>query len=232
MSRGGVAFVRTPCPARVRGTRAGYTSTQNLKTEPSRAGRGAGVRTHKKEGMSLATEIVIAPDERLRTECARVEKIDDEVIKTAKRMAKAMYKNEGCGIAAPQIGVLRQIVVIDVDWADDDATRNPMFLINPVIVEQSDQTALGYEGCLSVPGVSLEIARSTSVTVQALDLEGRLMQYEAANNLLCVCLQHEIDHLHGITMLERLDPAKRLEAMREYQEALAAGARPGETGSR
>ncbi len=178
----------------------------------------------------MATEIVISPDERLRTECAPVEAIDDEVKDIAKRMAKAMYKYEGCGIAAPQIGVLRQIVVIDCEWdGDKRSKKEPIFLINPVIVEQSEEKAVGSEGCLSIPGISVDIARSTSVTVRALDLDGRLMQYEAANNLFCVCLQHEIDHLHGITMFERLEPAERLRAMRSYQEALAAGARPGET---
>ncbi len=176
----------------------------------------------------MAVEIVISPDERLRTECAPVEVIDDEVKKIARQMAKAMYKYDGCGIAAPQIGVLRQIVVIDCDWGGD-GPKNPQFLINPVIVAQSEEKAVGSEGCLSIPGVSFDIERSTSVTVQALDLEGRLMQYEASNNLFCVCLQHEIDHLHGITMLERLKPEERLRGMRAYQQALAAGARPGET---
>lgn len=178
----------------------------------------------------MATEIVISPDERLRTECAPVEVIDDEVRDIARRMAKAMYKYEGCGIAAPQIGVLRQIVVIDCEWdGDQRGKKDPLFLINPVVVEQSDEKAVGSEGCLSIPGISLEIERPSSVTVRALDLDGRLMQYEAANNLFCVCLQHEIDHLHGITMFERLEPQDRLRAMRSYQEALAAGARPGET---
>lgn len=178
----------------------------------------------------MATEIVTAPDERLRTECALIEVIDDEVKKLAKRMTKAMYKYQGCGIAAPQIGVCRQMVVIDCDWdGDDNSTKNPIVLINPVIVEQSEETKVGGEGCLSLPGVMFDIERSTSVVVRALDLEGRLIQYEAANNLFCVCLQHEIDHLHGTTMLERLAPADRLRGMRAYQEALAAGARPGET---
>lgn len=178
----------------------------------------------------MATDIVIAPDDRLRTECERIEVIDDEVKKIAKRMAKTMYKYEGCGIAAPQIGICRQIVVIDCEWdGETNGTKNPLFLINPVIVEQSEETKVGSEGCLSLPGVSFDIERSTSVVVRALDLEGRLMQYEAANNLFCVCLQHEIDHLHGTTMLERLSPSDRLRGMREYQEALASGARPGET---
>ena len=178
----------------------------------------------------MATEIVIAPDERLRTVCEPVETIDDDVKKLAKRMAKAMYKYEGCGIAAPQVGELKRIVVIDCEWGGEPGDKkNPLFLINPEIVGASEEKAVGAEGCLSVPGVSFDIERSTSVVVRAYDLEGRLMQYEAANNLFCVCLQHEIDHLNGITMLERLEPAERLRGMREYQEALAAGARPGET---
>jgi peptide deformylase len=177
----------------------------------------------------MATEIVIAPDERLRTECAPVEVIDDEVKKIAKRMAKAMYKYDGCGIAAPQIGICRQIVVIDCEWGGDEGDKNPIVLINPQIVEQTEERAVGSEGCLSLPGVSFEVERAMGVTVRALDLEGRLMQYEAAGNLFAVCLQHEIDHLHGITMLERLEPAERLKGMRAYQEALAAGARPGDT---
>ncbi len=176
----------------------------------------------------MALEIVLSPDERLRTECAPVEVIDDEVKKTAKKMAKLMYKYDGCGIAAPQIGVLKQIVVIDCDWGDT-GEKNPIYLINPYIVEQSEETAFGSEGCLSVPGISVEVERSTSVTVRALNLEGQLMQYKASNCLFCVCLQHEIDHLHGLTMLERLEPAERMHAIAEYQEALAHGARPGDT---
>ena len=176
----------------------------------------------------MTPEIVLSPDERLRAECAPVEAIDDDVIKTAKRMAKAMYKYEGCGIAAPQIGDLRQVVVIDCDWGET-GKKDPVYLINPVIVEASDEKVSGQEGCLSIPGVSFEIERSRHVVVRAYDLEGRLMQYEASDNLFCVCLQHEIDHLHGLTMFERLSPADRLKGVREYQEALANGARPGDT---
>ena len=84
----------------------------------------------------MAQEIVLSPDERLRTECAPVEVIDDEIKKTAKKMAKLMYKYDGCGIAAPQIGVLKQIVVIDCNWGDT-GEKDPIYLINPYIVEQS-----------------------------------------------------------------------------------------------
>ena len=80
----------------------------------------------------MAQEIVLSPDERLRTECAPVEVIDDEIKKTAKKMAKLMYKYDGCGIAAPQIGVLKQIVVIDCNWGDT-GEKDPIYLINPTL---------------------------------------------------------------------------------------------------
>ena len=176
----------------------------------------------------MAMEIVLSPDERLRRECAPVGSIDDEVRRLARQMAETMYAYDGCGIAAPQVGVLRQIVVIDCDWGGD-GPKKPIYLVNPVVTERSEEKMTWCEGCLSIPGVSFDIERSASVTVRALDLEGRLMQYEASGNLFCACLQHEIDHLHGKTMFERLTPMARLRGIREYQEALAAGARPGET---
>ena len=180
--------------------------------------------------MAIVNNIVIAPDKRLNTECDKVQDIDEDIVRLAKSMAKTMYATDGCGIAAPQVGVLKQVVVIDVDWDGSKGSRkNTLYLINPEIVDKSEETEVSYEGCLSIPGVSLPIERSSSVVVRARDLQGRRMQYEASENLLAVCLQHEIDHLHGVTMLERLSPTQRLEAIKEYQAALAAGARPGET---
>ncbi len=102
-------------------------------------------------------------------------------------------------------------------------------LINPVIVESSETTRPFSEGCLSIPGINVEISRPDHVVVEAYDLDANLMRYEAAGDLFCVCLQHEIDHLHGKTMFERLAPMQRIKAMKEYQDALARGAKPGET---
>ena len=85
------------------------------------------------------------------------------------------------------------------------------------------------EGCLSIPGISCEIERPDHVVVEAYDLDANLIRYEATGDLFCVCLQHEIDHLHGNTIFERLKPMQRLKAVKEYQDALARGARPGET---
>ncbi len=101
-------------------------------------------------------------------------------------------------------------------------------LVNPVIVTADGQPRTTSEGCLSFPGVSCEIVRPSHVVVRATNLEGDLMQYEAKDNLLAVCLQHEIDHLHGITMIDHLGPAERVRVLGELEAALDAGARPGD----
>ena len=179
--------------------------------------------------MNELSQIVLSPDPRLKEECAPIEVIDDEVRDLAKRMLKVMYAADGCGLAGPQIGEMRQIVVIDVDYAGRGSKKNPYVLINPRVITADGPEKEGSEGCLSFPGVSVKVSRPSHVVVQALDLDGDLMQYEAEGDLMAVCLQHEIDHVHGVTMFDHLTPMRRAEAEREYQEALAAGAKPGET---
>lgn len=172
--------------------------------------------------------IVISPDPRLRQECAPVEEITPEVCALAERMKEEMFESSGCGLAAPQVGELIQLVIIDTEY-DSRETYDPIVLVNPVIVEQSDRLVPFSEGCLSIPGISCEVKRPDRVVVEAYDLDANLMRYEAEGDLFCVCLQHEIDHLHGITMFERLEPMQRVHAMRDYQDARARGAKPGET---
>ncbi len=172
--------------------------------------------------------IVLSPDPRLREECAPIENIDGNIEKIAEKMKRLMFENGGCGIAAPQIGELIQMVLIDCEYTGED-DYDPYVLINPVIVEQSETTRPFSEGCLSIPGINVEISRPDHVVVEAYDLDANLMRYEATGDLFCVCLQHEIDHLHGKTMFERLAPMQRIKAMKDYQDALARGAKPGET---
>jgi peptide deformylase len=172
--------------------------------------------------------IVLSPDPRLRQECAEITEINEEIEQLAERMKQLMFDNGGCGIAAPQVGELVQMVLIDTEYSGK-SDYDPYVLINPVITEHSDSMMSYSEGCLSVPGINCEIQRYDHVVVEAYDLDANLMRYEGAGDLFCVCLQHEIDHLHGITMLERLEPAKRLSALRDYQEARARGAVPGQT---
>ena len=172
--------------------------------------------------------IVVSPDPRLRQECREITEITPEITQLAEHMKQEMFDNGGCGLAAPQVGELVQLVVIDTTYTSEK-DFDPYVLINPVIVEQSDTLRPFSEGCLSIPGINCEIKRPDHVVVEAYDLEGSLMRYEAGGDLLCVCLQHEIDHLHGVTMFERLAPRDRMRALHDYQEALAAGAKPGET---
>ncbi|WP_028264148.1 peptide deformylase [Atopobium fossor] len=177
--------------------------------------------------MSALDDIVLSPDPRLKQECAPIEHIDANIKQLAKRMLKDMYAAEGCGLAAPQIGENIQMVVIDVDYAEDKP--NPYVLINPEIIKADGALSVYNEGCLSFPGISVPVERPSHVVVRALNLDGELMEYEAEGNLLAICLQHEIDHLHGITMVDHLSITQRAAAMREYEQALAAGARPGDT---
>ena len=170
--------------------------------------------------------IVLSPDPRLRQECARIEEITPELRALVDRMKRQMFENGGCGLAAPQVGELIQLAIIDTEYTDE-SDYDPFVLINPSIVEASDTLRPFSEGCLSIPGINCEISRPDHV--EAYDLDGNLMRYEAAGDLLCVCLQHEIDHLHGKTMFERLSPMARMRAMRSYQDALSRGAVPGET---
>ena len=173
-------------------------------------------------------DIVISPDSLLRQECAPVEEVTPELRELVERMKRDMFESEGCGLAAPQVGELIQLVIIDVDYTSAD-DYDPYVLINPVIVEKSDRLVPFNEGCLSIPGLTCEIRRPDHVVVEAENLDGDLMRYEASGDLMCVCLQHEIDHLHGITMFERLSPKDRMHAMRRYQDALSRGAKPGDT---
>ena len=176
--------------------------------------------------MFSKSEIVLSPNPVLREPCEQVTSFDKELKKLSERMLKAMYKTGGVGLAAPQIGVSKRLIVVDCDYDEQD--RNPLVLVNPELVEHSDEQYLGPEGCLSIPGVCFEIPRYTWVKVRAQDLEGSFFELEAEEGLFNRCLQHEIDHTNGITMFERLDPAQRMQALRLYQEALAAGARPGD----
>lgn len=176
----------------------------------------------------LLNDIVVSPDERLQQECSLIDvaNIGRETKKVAKRMLDDMYAADGCGLAGPQVGVMKQIVVIDVTLEQN----KPYVLINPKIITADGPVRTTGEGCLSFPGITVDVERPSHVVVHAYDLKGNLMQYEATEDLMAVCLQHEIDHLHGITMLDHLTPANKIKALQEYQIVLANGARPGEIG--
>lgn len=150
--------------------------------------------------------------------------------KLATKMAKLMYKSEGCGLAAPQVGVSKQLIVIDTSLPEEGEkrTQNPLVILNPLIVQRSEETECSGEGCLSIPGITIEIERPTSIEVEAMDLEGNTISIAAAG-FDARALLHEMDHLEGITMFEHLDALTLASKLKEYEEAKAAGAKPGET---
>jgi peptide deformylase len=143
------------------------------------------------------------PDPRLAKLAAPVATVDDEIRKLAADMAETMYEAPGIGLAATQVDVHRQVVVIDIS---EDRSDLRVF-INPRIVTR-DGSHEGEEGCLSVPGIYEKVERSERVTVEYLDLEGKARTLEA-EGLLAVCVQHEIDHLNGKLFVQYLSQLKQ-----------------------
>jgi peptide deformylase len=144
------------------------------------------------------------PDPRLHTVAKSVVDVDARIKTLVSDMLETMYAAEGVGLAASQVDVHERLVVMDVS----DGRDQPLVLINPEIVWASEQTEVNDEGCLSVPGIYDGVERSSSVRVQAIDLQGQLQTYEA-EGLLAVCIQHEMDHLLGKVFVEYLSPLKR-----------------------
>ena len=178
-------------------------------------------------------KILTLPNPILHQVCEPVKVGDSQVKKLAKQMAKLMYKSGGVGLAAPQVGILKRLVVIDCNYFLEDEEsnsqkKNPLVLINPEIVDHSKDKFINSEGCLSVPGISVDIERWTSVVVKCLNENFEEVVYEASEDLFCRCLQHELDHLDGNTLIERLNPVARIKAMQAYEQACELGARPGD----
>lgn len=161
-------------------------------------------------------------DEVLSKKTTPIEEITPDIVELAHNMAQTMYKSGGCGIAAPQVGHSLRLCVIDCEWDEKkESSKNPYFLINPQIVYASDETVSSSEGCLSFPGATISVERSRAVQVEAQNLEGELMRYSAEDSLLARCLQHEIDHLEGITMLDHAGPLARMRAIAKVKDRLA-----------
>jgi peptide deformylase len=150
--------------------------------------------------------IIKLPDPILREKAQPVETVDAEVRAFLQNMLETMYAAPGIGLAAPQVGVLRRMVVIDV--ARDEAPKSPIMLINPEILSKGDQLRSHEEGCLSIPEIYAEIERPALVRVRYVDEEGRLKE-EDFRDLLATVVQHEIDHLNGVLFIDHLSRLKR-----------------------
>jgi peptide deformylase len=155
--------------------------------------------------MSIRT-ILIHPDPRLKKICAPVEGVDPSLRKLADDMIETMYDAPGIGLAAPQIGILQRLFVMDFSAKDDPPA--PMALFNPQVIWASDELNTYEEGCLSIPDMYEEVTRPAEVKLRYLDLDGK-PQERHLDGLGATCAQHEIDHLNGKLFIDYLSRIKR-----------------------
>ena len=151
-------------------------------------------------------KILVEPNEFLRKKSSPVEHIDDELRGVMDDMLETMYAAPGIGLAAIQIGVPKRVIVIDLTKQDEP--KNPMFFINPEIVEKSITNSSYEEGCLSVPGQFAEIDRPDKCHIKYLDHYGNPTEIKT-EGMLATCIQHEIDHLEGILFIDYLSKLKK-----------------------
>ena len=170
--------------------------------------------------------ILTHPDPRLKKRCDPVTEITPEIARLAEDMLATMYDAPGIGLAAPQIGVNRRVIVMDCVKEPGVAPR-PMVLINPVITWASEDTSVYDEGCLSIPDQYADVTRPAEVRVKWLALDGTEQEEQFAG-LWATCVQHEIDHLDGKLFIDYLGPLKRQMITRRMEKLKRERARSGE----
>ncbi|MEX0318487.1 MAG: peptide deformylase [Ruegeria sp.] len=164
----------------------------------------------------MKRNILIHPDPRLKKVCAPVTDLTDELRKLADDMLETMYDAPGIGLAAPQIGVLDRLIVLDCVKEEGEAPR-PLVMFNPEVLSASDETNVYEEGCLSIPDQYAEVTRPKVVEVAWMDRDGNA-QRETFDGLWSTCVQHEIDHLNGKLFIDYLKPLKRQLITRKMQK--------------
>ena len=157
-------------------------------------------------------DILIAPHPKLKTKAEPVATVDDGVRRLLDDMFETMYAAPGIGLAAPQVGVMQRVVVIDV--ADKESPPQPLALVNPEIVARGEDKVVAEEGCLSLPEIYADVERHARVFVRFTDRDGELREMDA-DGLLARCLQHELDHVDGVLFVDHLSALKRKMLMRK-----------------
>ncbi|MBI2061922.1 MAG: peptide deformylase [Nitrospirae bacterium] len=153
----------------------------------------------------MVRDVLYYPDAQLRQKAEAVREVDDSVRSLIRDLTDTMYRFSGVGLAAPQIGVLRRVLVIDVSWVKGE--KEPVALINPEI--RSRKGSIVYEeGCLSLPGFNAKVTRSSRVKVGTLGLDGRPVEIEA-EDMKAIAIQHEMDHLDGVLFIDRVAKSVR-----------------------
>ena len=151
-------------------------------------------------------QILTEPNKILRQKSAPVDKVDLDLQKLMDDMLETMYAAPGIGLAAIQVGVPKRVIVLDI--SQKEGIKNPMFFVNPQIIEKSKNNSVYEEGCLSVPGQFAEIERPEKCHIKYLDYNGKEKEIKA-EGMLATCIQHEMDHLEGILFIDYLSKLKR-----------------------
>lgn len=164
-------------------------------------------------------EILTVPDPRLKLKSQPVEAVDDELRALMDDMLETMYAAPGIGLAAIQVGVAKQVIVMDLAREGED--KQPRYFVNPEILWASDETLPYEEGCLSIPDIYDEVERPARVKLRYLDYRGERVE-EDAEGLFAVCIQHEMDHLEGVLFIDHLSRLKREQAIKKVKKQKAA----------
>tara|TARA_B100000953_G_scaffold23274_1_gene19182 strand:+ start:141 stop:665 length:525 start_codon:yes stop_codon:yes gene_type:complete len=151
-------------------------------------------------------KIFTEPDPILKKISEPVDKVGKKEQKLMNDMLETMYQADGIGLAAVQIGVLKRIIVMDI--SKDENKKEPMYFVNPIIKNKSKENSISNEGCLSVPSQFIEVSRPIKCKIQYLDYNGN-KKILKASGLLATCVQHEIDHLDGVTIISYISKLKR-----------------------
>ena len=160
-------------------------------------------------------KIIEVPNPLLKRKSEPISEITEDVLTTLDDMLETMYQAPGVGLAAPQVGILKRMLVIDISGKDEP--RNPMYVINPEIVEKSDEMQECEEGCLSIPNQYAKVIRPAQIKVKYLERSGKEVILEASG-FLAVVLQHEIDHLDGILYIDHISSLKRKMLLRRIEK--------------
>ena len=166
--------------------------------------------------------IITAPDPRLKRLAVPVETVDEEVCQLIDNMLETMYAAPGVGLAAPQVGILTRVIVVDVSTVEEK--RQPLCMVNPEIIWASAEKSVFEEGCLSLPEHFSEVERAERVTVRYLTYENEQCD-EELNGFSSICVQHEIDHLNGILFVDHISSLKRAMILRKLKKQQKANAK-------
>ena len=160
--------------------------------------------------------ILTAPDPRLKVVSKPVEKVDDSIRKLMADMLETMYASAGVGLAAPQVGIPKRVIVMDV--AREGEPARPLKMANPEVLWRADEETVCEEGCLSVPDQYSEVSRPRAVKVRYLDEQNEIREMDA-DGFLATCIQHEIDHLNGVLFIDHISALKRNIIVRKLTKA-------------